>query len=194
MKPADRTEFAALILAAAEMKQQRPSEAALEMYWEVLRDLPLEDFKRGLYATLRDPERGRFMPVPADILHFARPQKTSLVAWKEVEDAIFRFGVYQSVQFADQVTNAVLHDMGGWIWINQQNLEDPWTQREFERRYNDYRLQEIRSTDRLIGFFELDNGNKNLPEWIPKTITIGEAGAARQLPSGGHKKLTDGAK
>jgi hypothetical protein len=29
LKPADRTEFAALILAAAEMKQQRPSEAAL---------------------------------------------------------------------------------------------------------------------------------------------------------------------
>ncbi len=167
------------------------------MYWQTLNDLTFDQFEKGLYAALRDPERGRFMPMPADILHFARPKRTSVEAWSEVERAMSHCGAYRTVQFEDGVTNAVVKDMGGWPWICSQDIDEPWTQKEFERRYESYRLSGARLNEPLPGIHETENRARNFLEYVPAPVMIG---TGRELPAlplttippDSVKRLTDG--
>lgn len=45
-----------------------PTASAKAMFFRALRDLSLEQVRAGFDAHLRDPQRGRFMPLPADVI------------------------------------------------------------------------------------------------------------------------------
>ena len=101
---------------------------------------------------------------------------------------MFSIGSYQSIRFEDGTINAVIADMGGWPWICTQNLDEPWTQKEFERRYNAYKAQNIKLDKRLAGHFEMENISKGLPGWIPETHFIAESGSVRMIPASTEPK------
>jgi len=173
-KREEAKEFADLLLATAETFDKKLSDAAIEIYWQVLKNLSIEEFRYGLMAHLEDSERGRFMPRPADILHFAHPKRTALVAWAEVVEAMDRYGAYQSVKFADTIAAAVVRDMGGWPLMCNLDIIEPWTQKEFERRYENYALIGIHCDDKLPGLIEMNNTERNFLGFIepPKEIGI----------------------
>jgi hypothetical protein len=184
MQDKEKPEFGARILAIGLMYEKQITKPVIDLYWSALHDLELVDIDRALQIHMRDPERGRFMPKPADVrFQICRPEKNSLIAWRQVEDAYCRFNYYQTVQFEDGTINAVIRDMGGWQWFSSQNLDEPWTQKEFERRYEAYKGQRIELHEPLPGFHELENRNKGFIEHVPETVLISDSGSVKLLPS-----------
>jgi hypothetical protein len=53
------------------------------LYWEALRHHPIENIRAALNAHVRDPDRGRFFPKPADI----EAQLPSRELWHDAEEA-----------------------------------------------------------------------------------------------------------
>jgi hypothetical protein len=68
MRDQDRIRFASQLAAMAEIYGKGVSEAAAEAWFATLHDVSIEDFERAMMAHLRDPDVGRFVPKPADIL------------------------------------------------------------------------------------------------------------------------------
>ena len=136
----DLPEFTKILLATGELYDKVPTAAVIDLYWDDLKDLSIKELMCAVTLCRRDPERGKFMPKPADILHFAKPKRTALIAWVELVEAMGVHGAYQSVRFADTITAAVVRDMGGWPYLCSLDIVEPWTQKEFERRYENYRL------------------------------------------------------
>ncbi|MBN2118554.1 MAG: hypothetical protein JW730_18415 [Anaerolineales bacterium] len=183
MIQSDYRQFIAVIQATAEIYGKTLSDTAIGLYWQALKGQSLDEVKRGISAHIAAPDCGRFMPRPADILRpFARVEKEPIIAWSQVARAMIKHGSYQSVCFEDGVINAVIRDLGGWIWICNQNIDEPWVQKEFERKYEAYRRERITHTERLPGYFEIDNHAKGLSEYVPQPILIEESGRTRLLP------------
>lgn len=181
----DRSEFVTIIISAGELYGKVPTDGAIALYWQALRSLSLDQLKTGISRHIADSERGQFMPKPADILRwFQRQQKPALIAWSEVEQTMARLGSYQTVQFEDGTTNAVIRDMGGWPWLCSQDIAEPWTQKEFERRYQAYQQRGIEWHGKLVGHIEQGNSAAGLLAWIPQTILIGEDGDHKLLDAG----------
>lgn len=159
MKDSEWEEFCGVLLGVAEAFGQTRTKAACRVYWDVLKEYDLSFIEWGLKRHMQDEERGHFMPVPADILKQIKSagKKPALIAWQEVCDAMLKCGQYVSVKFADGVVNQVLKDMGGWNWICNQNIDEPWTQKEFERRYQTYSSIGLTSDRPLFGVCDLEN-------------------------------------
>jgi hypothetical protein len=178
----DLKDFTVFFMAIAEVYGKKLSDTAVLIYFDALKDLDFTVIKRSVKAHCEDPEDGKFMPLPAHIRgRSCRPEKTSIIAWRQVEDAYCRFNYYDSVQFEDGTINAVIKDMGGWTWFSSQNLDEPWTQKEFERRYQAYKGQRIELQEVLPGFHELTNRNGGYIDHIPETKLILESGEIKLL-------------
>lgn len=69
MKQADFPEFTALLdSVAALLGKPTPGTQQTAMFFRVLNRYPIEAVRQALDAHLRDPQRGRFFPVPADVI------------------------------------------------------------------------------------------------------------------------------
>lgn len=182
MKNPDKAEFLVALSSVAELFGKVLTDATIELWWSILKDVSLDDVKSGFSKHMRDPQKGHFMPMPADVIaQSVRPAKTGLEAWREVLHAMERVGSYQSVYFEDQVINSVIEEWNGWPWLCVQDIGEPWTQKEFERRYEAYASQGIRSNKHLAGQCEivnLPNEDKFLAmgftDFMPKPILIGD--------------------
>jgi len=180
----DREDFAALILGLSEMLDRKPmSETALAIYWETLRKYDIASIRAAGRRHVEDPERGTWMPKTADLIRYLRPSaRPPLMAWAEVEHAMMSVGAYRSVQFLDGTINAVIADMGGWPWLCRQNLDEPWTQREFERRYATYHSQRVELNRPLIGIHEDDNRRRGFLDACEPPTLVGDGIAAHLIP------------
>lgn len=68
MRNEDRARFAACLTAAAEVYGKAISSSAAEVWMAALSDLQIEVVETAMMRHMRDPERGQFMPKPADII------------------------------------------------------------------------------------------------------------------------------
>jgi hypothetical protein len=87
MQPEDRAMFAATLTAVADLYDRPLSENILSLWWESLKDASLGDFQDAMQAHVQDPERGRFMPRPADLIHQIEKSKgwlDRLLEWERV--------------------------------------------------------------------------------------------------------------
>ncbi len=189
MKPADKKAFFALILSVGEMFDKGLTEPTLQLFWESLEDLGLSQVRHGVAKHLRDPKRGQFMPKPADIRRYSTgaSDRDPVHAWSEVERAMTRLGAYATVQFEDSVINLIIRDMGGWPWICSRDIDEPWTQKEFERRYEAYRDSGQGSNEPLMGLHEQANRASGYLSHIPAPVLIGPAGDITLPQLGGAK-------
>jgi hypothetical protein len=182
MNKSELKEFTAFFAAIAEVYSKKVTDATIMIYFDALADLELSEIKRAVKAHCNDSDAGRYFPLVANIrAKTSRHEKNSLIAWSEVCHAMEKHGSYSTVQFEDGIINSVIHDMGGWPWICVQNLDEPWTQKEFERRYESYKSQDIESHTPLIGLHEGNNRKYGFLEYIPPTILIGDGGQIKQL-------------
>lgn len=69
MKQSDKKRFAEILNDLAEV-YDKPALSALKLraFWGVLEEYPFEAVEKAIDMHMRDPERGRWMPVPADLL------------------------------------------------------------------------------------------------------------------------------
>jgi hypothetical protein len=130
----DRAAFAELMFALAAMYGRDLSRVQLDIYWRTIGGLDLEQLREAATRHAADPERGRFMPLPADFaaaLYGTKPQRAA-AALLATRQAAQRLGAYRSVVVDDPVTATTLRQLGGWEKVVAAIAHDA---ESFERRF-----------------------------------------------------------
>jgi hypothetical protein len=71
MQPSDLAEFTALLdgtCALLSRGSYQPNAASTALFFRAMQAYPLHVVRKGLEAHMADPQRGRFVPVPADVI------------------------------------------------------------------------------------------------------------------------------
>ena len=68
MTEAEKAKFTAAVVAVASFYGTELNKLALNIYWEALREYELKALDKAMGAHISDPEHGRFMPKPADLI------------------------------------------------------------------------------------------------------------------------------
>ena len=185
MTDSDKTLFFDRVGALAAFYGMEIATTSIAIYWSVLVKYSLDDITKAMHAHLSDPDRGSFIPKPADFIRHMTPKlRPASLVWDEVLKAMEDHGAYESVCFTDSTINKVIRVMGGWPAMCRADIGEPWTQKEFERLYTDYQGYPLVEDGYLPGLCEADNGAKCLREWIKPPIMIGAGDRPKALPEG----------
>lgn len=137
----DRPGFAELLNKTAAIYNRQMSEFELEMWWDCTSHRALTDIEQAIRRHVQDPDRGQFMPKPADISRQldGTGDSRALEAWTKVERAIERHGSWGSLVFDDPAIHAVIADMGGWARLCSVDFKElPFKRQEFTKRWMAY--------------------------------------------------------
>ena len=203
MKQGEMVGFQSLLTDALAFYRQDVSEFALSVWWQACSPFSLEQVQKAFTAHATDAERGRFPPMPADIVKNLQGTQTdrSLMAWGKVLEGIQRVGAYQSVGFDDPAIHAAVEDLGGWPAICRSTMQElPHLQRRFTESHRAYSgRQSFPFPAYLIGESEADNrtagkrvappvliGN---PERAAEILRLGHAGPRNAITSGADAVL-----
>jgi hypothetical protein len=166
MRQDEVLEFQRVLAGALSLWRQDVSEFALTVWWEACKPYSMEQVSKALTAHAMDPERGRFPPMPADLVKALHGTQTdrSLMAWGQVLSAIGSVGMYGSPDFADKATVAAIIDIGGWPAVCQTGLDElPHLQRRFCASHRAYMARpEAVEVTRLVGMHEQTNSLRGL--------------------------------
>jgi len=135
--------FTAELARLAELYDKPISVALGALYFEALQSYPITEVVSAMRRHVIQSERGRFFPKPADlvVLLDGDAESRALQAWTTAVRAWEQYGVYRSVEFADQHIAATVEDMGGWIAFDERYClakEEPFMRKEFVTRYLGY--------------------------------------------------------
>jgi Domain of unknown function (DUF6475) len=187
MKAEDKPAFAELLVNALAFWKQDVSTFGLTVWWEACRAFDLEQVTKSLSAHAVCPDRGRFAPMPADIVRLLQGTAVdrSLLAWGKVSDAMGSVGAYDSVCFDDPAIHSAIVDMGGWPSLCRGSFDElSHTQRRFcelHRAYSARGGDEYSSY--LVGVFESTNRLEGRLVKPPKLI--GDPQKALRIMDGG---------
>ena len=142
-------------------RKQEISVQSYGIYFDTLKAWSINDIRSAFNAHIQDPDKGQYVPKPADILRYLRggSETQALRAWTDVERAIRTVGSYSSIVFDDVITMRVIDDMGGWIQLaGMDSQASPFKAREFQTRYQGFSLRPPdQYPGHLIGITELDS-------------------------------------
>lgn len=140
MNQNDKQKFAEAFIGTWELHGKTPAPEAIKLAFNALSKYPVAEVLQGLQRHVCDPDRGQFIPKPADIVRQMRgtPESRALAAWATVEHGIR--GGYQSkanyVVFDDPIVHMVVSEMGGFSRLGARNESDmPFIQRDFINRF-----------------------------------------------------------
>lgn len=188
MQQSELEGFQALLTDALAFYRQDVSEFALSVWWGACRPFTLEQVRKAFTAHATDAERGRFPPMPADIVKHLQGTQTdrSLIAWGKVLEAIQRVGAYQSVGFDDPAIHAAVEDLGGWTTICRgTTAELPHLQRRFCEAHRAYTGRgSFAFPAYLIG--ESEAANRTAGKRVAPPVLIGNPDRAAEVLRLGH--------
>jgi hypothetical protein len=183
MKADDLERFQDLLTDALAFWRQDVSTFALSVWWEACRPFEFEQVRKALSAHAVDPERGRFPPMPSDVVKALQGTMVdrSLIAWGKLLDAMQRVGAYNSVSFDDGAIHAAVVDMGGWPAVCRSKFEDmPHMQRRFCELHRAYSARpDIPYPPRLVGEFE--STNRAAGKRVAPPLLVGDPKKAQQV-------------
>lgn len=187
MNPVDREQLVDVLTGVHDFYRQDMSDFAMGVWLKACEGFEVEQVSSALSAHLMDPERGQFMPKPADLVRILQGTQTdrALVAWGKVLDAAQRVGAYASVTFDDGVIHAVIEDLGGWQTVCRGEIDElPHLQRRFCDSYRAYaRRPDVRYPGRLAGDHELSNAMNGYQ--VEPPMLIGDPAKALQIQASG---------
>ena len=142
MQDDDKKEFLALLALISEITGKHLSKAAHGLYWEILKEHPLEKVKAAVQYILKTRKFASF-PQPADFIEFIHPpEELDLKAVKAVKELYDRAcNPYPSVVFDDPILDLIVEHIGGWqrvidqVYAHQSEEEEKWWRKEIERLY-----------------------------------------------------------
>lgn len=188
MQQSELEGFQALLTDALAFYRQDVSEFALSVWWQSCRPFSLEQVQKAFTVHATDAERGRFPPMPADIVKHLQGTQTdrSLMAWGKVMEGIQRVGAYQSVGFDDPAIHAAVEDLGGWTTICRSTMQElPHLQRRFTEAHRAYSgRQSFPYPAYLIG--ESEAANRTAGKRVAPPVLIGNPQRAAEVQRLGH--------
>lgn len=133
-----RAEFAEVLAQIAAMYGREFTETQAEIYYAALGRMTRSALIQAASRHARDPERGRFMPLPADFvaaIHGTKQQR-AMRALIRVRKVMAEAGAHSSVVLQGEPAAALAIDsMDGWVKACAANSADA---AEFERRFVGY--------------------------------------------------------
>lgn len=196
MREDDAGQFAAVMQGVFAIQRADLSEAVLAIWWAAMKPYDFAAVKDALNRHVVDPDLGRFLPKPADVIKLIGGSKkdAAMLGWSKVQQATLTVGAYQSVTFDDPIVNAVLADMGGWVELCRTQADAmPFKGNEFIARYQGYRMKgQIESWPaKLLGITDMTNASKGYADGDPVLIgnqqlalTVLRNGAGKALQIG----------
>jgi len=185
----DSQKFAKLIVGIGEVYGKPFSSVAIEIYWRVLEAYRLEDVSAAIYRHIENPDVGKFLPKPADIIMAieGNSQNQALSAWSKVIYAMRIIGGYESVVFDDALIHVVVRYMCSWSKLcDVDDRQLPFTAKEFQERYRGYVIKKPSShPPYLKGRIELQNSAFDYTYAPP--ILIGNVIKAKQVMATGEQ-------
>lgn len=188
MNAQDKPAFKALITQALAFYRQDVSKFTLDVWWQACEPFALEQVQKAFTGHAVDAERGRFPPMPADIVKHLQGTQTDrgLMAWGKVLEAIQHVGAYQSVAFDDAAIHAAIEDLGGWTTICRGTMAElPHLQRRFTEAHRAYTgRQGFAFPAYLIG--ESEAANRTAGKRVAPPVLIGNPKRAAEVQRLGH--------
>lgn len=127
---------------AQEIYNRTVAPGTIELVFNALKQLELEEVRRALTLHIQSPDTGQYPPKPGDVIKFARgdSQSRTLQAWAKVERAIRSVGHYRDVAFDDPLIHAAIERMGGWPKVAMVESEKDlvWLRQRFEAQFRAY--------------------------------------------------------
>jgi len=145
-----REAFVTVLNVLGESFNRPMTEGLLEGYWMALQDLSTEEMQA---AGKRALQECKFMPAPSELLAFVGRGPRDFAfetakAWEAVVWAMNRYDYTDSVDFGPLV-NAVIRNLGGWVYLCNQKLPElVWRRKDFERLYEAFASKPV---DQLNG-------------------------------------------
>jgi hypothetical protein len=157
------------------------SDARMDIYAEMLADLPLDKLRAGVVHIIKTRTFAGNLPTVAEIREAVngdgQPIETrAALAWDKAIKAIHDFGPYQSPAFDDPLITRIIIAWGGWIDFGAWPAEETkWKRKEFIQLYSAYDAgsESPAQPDHLIGIAEGNNQDR-FPEFVPEPVQIGE--------------------
>ena len=144
----------------------------LRLWVDALADLTVEQVERGIRCYMRDPTTK--FPTPAEIRRYAGVEDRAETAWDAVRRAIGSAGAFASVTFDDQLVNAAVRAIGGWIDLCDTRPDEmKWRRRDFIEAYDRIARTGIGDPAHLPGIAEIENHKRGYPPPDIHTVRIG---------------------
>lgn len=188
MNAKDAVRFSTMLAGVHVLYRRDFSDALNDLYWETLREYDYPAVAEAFTRHAKNPDTGRFMPLPADIVRMLEgsTQDAALVAWAKVDRAVRTVGLYRSIVFDDALIHRVLTDMGGWVQVGGQDDEQwPFVRNEFVTRYRGFRErhQSPEYPRHLVGMAESQNSRAGMQ--IEGPVAFGDVEQCRLVYRGG---------
>jgi hypothetical protein len=138
MNSKDVEEFSEIWTAAFVMYGKEATPMVIVLAYEALKEFEIKDISRALSSHVKDPDHGKYLVKPSDIVRILTGSKSSaaMAAWSKVYKAIIKTGGYRSVVFDDPIIHKVIDEMSSWPKICEILEKDvPFVAKDFERRY-----------------------------------------------------------
>lgn len=167
----DKRQTAELVAGVYNFYGKDLTEFALRIWFDCIKDYEYEQVDRAFSEHLKDPEQGKWLPKPADIVRVLQGTYTdrAALAWGRVVEAMRTVGAYQSVVFDDTALMAAVEDIGGWQAICADTVENqPFLQKRFSASYGAYAKRPGHAYPaKLVGRFEEENRLNGQPTKPP---------------------------
>lgn len=182
MQESDKPEFAELLTDVHAFWRRDVSDFTLDVWWAALEAYDLVDVRRAMTQHAKDPERGSFCPMPADVTRILGGTKVdrAVLAWSKVLQAIEQAGYAQDVVFDDPAIHAALQDLGPWPTICATDPKDlRHVLHRFSEAYKVYVGQPAITYPRIVrGDRSPDSEFEARGIPIPKPVLIGDKARA----------------
>lgn len=161
----DKKEFKGVMIATAEIYGNvEMTNIKLQMYFQTLSQLTMQEVKHGLSEHMKDPKHGTFFPKPADIIRHTKAKEVSAedrasLAWMEISRQIQIKGAYGTLKLDDKQALAAVKNIGGWVSICHSTEDQfTWKEKEFRRAYETFERTPIELLPAsLAGIEEMHN-------------------------------------
>jgi len=179
----NKEEFINIMTGLSDMFNKPTSEFILDVYYESLHNYTADQVKQAVFKCLKNYKYAT-LPKPADILEYLEGTRDdkALIAWLQAKEAISKGGYYASIVFKDPIIAHCINELGGWqAFCCAEISELPFIEKRFMDMYRVLAKREVKDNIKLIGFIELQNGEKGYQDKILEPIKIGFEEEIKQI-------------
>lgn len=146
-----------------------PNKQYMDFYFLTLEEFSISDVKIALTKHIKNPTSGMFIPKPADLIKYLRPDVGNVAEcqWSIVMNAVSFAGRYGNLYFEDKTTNTIVREIGFINLCNMTETQEPFERRRFIEsygRYHDY--APTYEAGITYGVFHRENTNNSESEEI----------------------------
>ena len=158
----EKKEFLEILTGLCDVYDKQLSKQGMRFYLQMLEEYDFGTVKRALHRYLKNATgKGSFFPKPADIIALIEgdPDDRAEQAWTEVLQALKQVGTWKSVRFRDPIINAVIYELGGWIYLGEKTMQElEYLHHQFVKLYRYYaRTGKVPKIEYLAGRTEILN-------------------------------------